>query len=138
MKFAVLNERERAFHFDLPKGGAKDHEFILFDREREAGELWFYEHWDMGFQDGMILCLHDVIACTNYGIRILDIDGFRKFDYIDDPNYKGEYPIKFLIRLPKVFDLESVYQFYKIDSDKVMALSTVIYAILVKMEIIEA
>ena len=134
--FALLDKRTTAAQFSFGRK-AKEQEFILFDSEREAGDLWFFENWDMQFQDGIIVCLHDVLVGVNHGIKLLDIDDYRYFEFIDDDEYDGEYPERFMLRYPQFFDLEKIYRFYRISDDKIMALSTVIHAILMKLCILE-
>ena len=132
----LLEKRDTAAQFSFG-GKMKEQEFILFDREREAGDLWFFENWDMQFQDGIIVCLHDVLVGVNHGIKLLDINDYRYFEFIDDDEYEGEYPERFILRYPRYFDLEKIYKFYGISDDKIMALSTVIYAILVRLGILK-
>jgi len=134
--FKLLNERERASQFSFG-ARAKEQELILFDSEREAGDLWFFENWDMQFQDGVNVCLHDVLVGVNHNMKLLDIDGYRYFEFIDNEEYDGEYPDRFILRYPPFFDLDKIYKFYGIADDKIMALSTVVYQILVKLGVFD-
>ncbi len=120
----------------------------MYEWERSELDLWFYNKWAVGIEDGLLLIIHDLIVGMNHGVKLIDVKAnrYRYFKFLDEkPKEESIKPVRFSFRCPDRFNLRKLYAFYFLpfkrgrepDPEReIMALTTLLFKAFVKMEIL--